>query len=132
MKNGDLSNYEEATIGFRCEEFVVKQTRKSIFNVFEKFEVDQEVLKYIEYIVYRTNLSVCLVVNADNFTRLKKVLEDIPCRLMLVASNANIENRLLIGVLTYFVDREDSKLQVMNKNVLTLGQLNDLIRSRRI
>lgn len=138
MKHGDISNYVEISVAFRCEDFLVKSktntlANKIINNVFGEFtvyEINKDVYKVMYHIYRKTDMTVDLVIEKDNYKgRLKKLIDDLPFnRIVLVQKLTEVKQRILVGDISYYVDNNEQRRNLINnKYAVTLEFIETLL-----
>ncbi len=142
MKHGDLSNLTGLAIAFRCEDFLIKYKESSladkvlnaVIGKAKRAEIDDRVLKAMEYLYRNTEYSVDLVVQNYKYTEdLKRVLQDLPFnRVILIDRPSQISSRLLVGDIAYYLDDNESRRSLVNsKFCMSLDEFWGMVRKGR-
>lgn len=124
MKHGDIANHVGITVGFRCEDFLIKFKKSSlidrvlnrILGEYKRVEIDQTVSSLMEHLYRNTDMNVDLIVMKDKYKgELKDILDSIPYnRLVIIEKESQIAIRLITGDLTYYVDSDTYRLSLIN------------------
>lgn len=141
MKSGDLSNQAGFTIGFRCEDFLVKYKESTftdkvlnlVLGKTKRAEIDETVRSYMEYLYRNTEYNVDLIIEKKDYTEeLKRLVDNMPFnRVVLVDKLSQISTRLLVGDLSLYVDDDDYRRSLVNSQyAISFSQLNDYIKRR--
>jgi len=128
----------ETSIAFRCEDFLVKSKTSSIagkilnkvFGDFTTYEINPEVHKVMLHIYRKTDMTVDLVIEDANYKgHLKKIIDDLPFnRIVLIRKLTEITQRLLVGDISYYVDDDDRRRNLINnKYAVTLDFIKTLL-----
>ena len=138
MLHGDISNHVKATFGFMCEDFVVTvkedsfkdRVLNSVFGKYKRAEINELAKNAMEYTFRNTEFTVDLLVNDNNYSDLKSIIEDLPfCRIVLYNKYSQITSRLLMGDLTYVVDNQPHRMGLLNNpHVIDLDTFSRMTR----
>lgn len=140
MLHGDISNQRSYVIGVRCENCLLKYKDKGVVNkVLNGFfgkshraEIDERVLSLMKYIYYDTEMTVCLIIDKENYTKeAEEFLSNLPFNTVgtVLTNISEITMRLNTGELTYFVtDSKIEKSQVNSKYAVTVDEFNTILK----
>ena len=142
MKNGDLSNRVNYTIGFRCVDFLVKykestftdKVLNAVMGKTKRAEINEPVRSYMEYLYRNSDLNVDLVIEESDYTEdLKRLIDNMPFnRVVLINKLSQVSQRLLTGDLTLYVDDDDYRRSLVNsKYAVSFEQLSVYLKRGR-
>lgn len=146
MKHGDISNHRSFIIGVRVEDCLFKYrtegVKNSIMNLVKgrnhNAEIDPSVLSLLRYIYERTDYTISLVVDKENYTdEMKAALEDLKVPYnqvgLVLNSLSEVSTMLFTGELSYYVDSCYNRLsRVNNRYAMDVAQFNSLLKRRRV
>lgn len=142
MLRGDISNHGSYSIGFRCENSLLKYKDKTfidhIANVIRgknfRADVDDQVYSLMRYLYWNTEYTVSLVIDDKNYTEeAKRYLADFPFNSVVnVLKNVSEVTMMLnTGELTYYVSNDILDRQRVNsKYAVSVDEFNTLFRRR--
>lgn len=140
MKNGDISNHVNISIGIMCiDNLIVYKDNTTLDKVLNKIigktkraEVNELVRGVMEYIYRNTEYTVDLLIESKEYDRIKPLIADMPYnRVVLYSKLSQITSRLLSGDLSYVVDNnEDRRSQLNSIYAIPLSSLSSMLRRR--
>jgi hypothetical protein len=141
VKNGELSNQVSSVFGIRCDGFLVEfredGVKDRIMNTLRgklaRAVVNEKALTFMDRIYRRTEYTIDLVVDKSEYTdQMKRFIQDFPYnRVVLIESPAQITSRLMVGDLTYYIDRPDRLSVVNSEFALSLQDVAKLLKFTR-
>lgn len=124
MLHGDISNQVGTTVGFRCENLLVKYREETIWDKFcnlvvgkeRRAYIDEDVRDTMEFLYRNTECSVDIIINEDNYTgALKELIDDLPFnRVAFCSKPSQINARLRTGDLSFYVDNDVNQLSLVS------------------
>ena len=144
MLRGDISNSQSFVFGFRYENSLVHYKDKtfsdkilnSLLGKESRAEIDKSVLSLMNHIYWDTEYTVALVIDDENYKKLKNELEsfqtDIPfSRIVNVSSISQVTQMLNTGELSYYIDSSESRELANSKFAITSSELHRVLRKHR-
>lgn len=122
MLHGEISNELPLVIAFRFEGTVANLKTDKLnsflrnkFKLKSTFELNRDVISIIERIYYRTEYTVDLVVERDNYDTLSWIFDNIPySRIIVLDKPSQITARILMGDVSYYVDNVENNRNAIN------------------
>lgn len=144
MKHGDISNQRSFIIGIRCEDCLFKYNTKGvkdkILNIVKgkthNAEIDQKVLSLMRYIYERTDYTISLVVDKENYTdELRDALDklNVPYNQvgLVLKSISEVTMMLNTGELSFYVDSSYNRRTLVNSQyAVDVDTFNTMLRRK--
>ena len=146
MLRGDISNSQSFVFGFRYENSLVHYKDKTfpdkILNKLigkeSRAELDDSVLSLMNHIYWDTEYTVALVIDDENYKKVKSGLDalqkglDIPfSRIVNVSSISQVTQMLNTGELSYYIDNSEMRGLANSRFAITSSELHRVLRKHR-